>query len=103
MTADIACRLSSVKYLCTVFATGGGGPKDVAYDFLMDSGILSVDVITSPDVPDDMSLAFVAEVFAPSAIEVNRDFNAARLSYKGLVQPPAGVAKGVLPGGMGLP
>ncbi len=85
----------------TFFATGGGGPKDVAHDLLMDSGILSVDVIKSLDVSDDMQLAFVAEVFAPSSIEVNKDFKAAVLSFENLVNPPAGTETGVLPGEVG--
>lgn len=85
----------------TFFATGGGGPKDVAHDFLMDSGILSVDVIKSQDVPDDMELAFVAEVFAPSSIEVKKDFKPALLSFEDLVDPPAGTPRAVLPGEVG--
>ncbi|MCD4722225.1 MAG: DUF917 family protein [Desulfobacula sp.] len=85
----------------TFFATGGGGPKDVAHDLLMDSGILSVDVINSLDVSDDMQLAFVAEVFAPSSIELKKDFKAAVLSFEDLVNPPAGTETGVLPGEVG--
>ncbi len=85
----------------TFFATGGGGPKDIAHDLLMDSGILSVDVIKSQDVSDEMQLAFVAEVFAPSSIETDRDFMAAVQSYENLVNPGPGIEKGVLPGEVG--
>lgn len=85
----------------TFLATGGGGPKDVAHDLLMDSGISSVDVIQTPDVADDMELAFVTEVFAPSSIEAKKDFMPSLLSFENLINPPSGVEKAVLPGEVG--
>ncbi|MBU0973635.1 MAG: DUF917 family protein [Proteobacteria bacterium] len=85
----------------TFLATGGGGPKDVAHAFLDDSRVSSVNVISSPLVSDDMQIACAAEVFAPSAIEVKRDFKSALRSYEGLINPGPGKATGVLPGEVG--
>lgn len=85
----------------TFLATGGGGPKDVARDFLKNSGVTSVNAISSPNVPDGMSIAFTAEIFAPSAIEVKRDYMATLKSYEGLVSKEPGLLTGVLPGEVG--
>jgi len=85
----------------TFLATGGGGPKDVAHYFLNESGVSQVNVISSPFVSDDMQIACAAEVFAPSAIEVKRDFLPALKSYEGLINPGSGKITGVLPGEVG--
>lgn len=85
----------------TFLATGGGGPKDVAHDFLNHSGVTSVNVVSAPHVPDEMVLACAAEVFAPSAIEEKRDYQAALKSYEGLVAPGPGKLTGVIPGEVG--
>ncbi|WP_022668950.1 DUF917 family protein [Desulfospira joergensenii] len=85
----------------TFLATGGGGPKDVARDFLKNSGVTSVNTLSSPKVPDQMSIACAAEVFAPSAIEAKKDYTAALKSYEGLVSPGPGKLTGVMAGEVG--
>ena len=80
---------------------GGGGPKDVAQDFLKNSGVASVSVISSPSAPDQMSVACAAEVFAPSAIEEKKDYTAALKSYEGLVSPGPARITGVMAGEVG--
>ena len=85
----------------TFLATGGGGPKDVARGFLKSSGVTSVYAISSPNVPDGMSIAFTAEIFAPSSIEEKKDYTATLKSFEGLVSKEPGQFIGVLAGEVG--
>lgn len=79
----------------TFLATGGGGPRQVAYDLLKNSGVMSVNLIAAPYVPDEMTIAMVAQVFAPSDIWANPDFQSSLNSYLTLVKPSG--HSGVLP------
>ncbi|WP_321419438.1 DUF917 family protein [uncultured Desulfobacter sp.] len=85
----------------TFLATGGGGPKDVARDFLKNSKVASINAISCPNVPDEMSIAYTAEIFAPSAIETKKDYTAALKSYEDLVSRMPGQLAGVLPAEVG--
>ncbi len=71
----------------TLLATGGGGPKQIAYNLLKNSGVTSVNLIAAPYIPDEMTIAMVAQVFAPSDIWANQDYQSSLNSYKTLIKP----------------
>ena len=71
----------------TFLATGGGGPRQVAYNLLKNSGVTSVNLIAAPYIPDEMTIAMVAQVFAPSDIWANPDYQSSLNSYQTLIRP----------------
>ncbi len=73
----------------TVFSSGGGGSKNLALKFLEQSGItqpgVSITLYRAGDIPDDCSLAFVAELFAPEKMLQHPDFSCGENAFYDLM------------------